>query len=345
VTDYTVSVYDMGGSTVVADLPVSTLTVSKTLNAPGSVEFSLPMRHSDCTYANLQPLARRVKVFRGGGPIWGGDLWAASVDAYSQTVRFACEGYFKRLRYRRFAENLFYKNVDQLAIAWGLIEYTQAQSNLGITGSAGSSGVTRSRHYCAWESGTVADAIEDLATADDGFDFEIAPNLAWTVWHERRGTTSPSKTFTFGTGPTNETDIWSLRLDDDGSSVANQIAGRPDDDCLDVSDFVVVEDASSIADFGLMQDLIDLPNIDERDDRRAFLKEELRIRKVTRKQVELLSPSLPWDDGYEVGDVVGLTADMGYISYSSEPFRVISWSVEVAEGNETASVLLDSVTT
>lgn len=344
-TDYTVSVYDMAGGLVVADLPVSTLTMSKTLNAPGSLEFSLPMRHSDCTYANLQPLARRVRVYRDGGLVWGGDLWAASLDASTQSVRFACAGYFERLRHRRFGENLFYRDVDQLAIAWGVIEYTQAQSDLGITGSAGSSGVTRNRHYCAWESGTVAEAIEDLATADDGFDWEIGPDLAWTVWHERRGTTSPSKVFSFGTGPTSETDVWALRLDDDGSQVANQIAGRPDDECLDVSDFVIVEDASSIADFGLMQDLIDLPNIQERADRRAFLKEELRIRKKTRKQVNLLSPSLPWVDGYEVGDVVGLTANTGYVNYSSEPFRCISWTVDVAEGNETANVLLDSVTT
>src|SRR5574342_247275 len=336
---YTVQVREIDpATTVVADLPVSSVVFSKTLNSPGGAVLELPMW--SVTRTNLRVLKHRVRILEDGNLRWGGDVMGADIDSKSQMLNVRALGYFERLRHRQFEQNLFYQNVEQFTIAWGLLDYTQgatlATGNLFITdGGAAASGITRKRHYCAWESGSIADAIEDLSMADDGFDFEITPDLVWNVYYPYRGVITPTKTFTLGDSPDDVTNIDDLRFTDDGDDSANYLAGIPDDECLDVSDFVIQSDSSSLSLYGPLHDAIDLPNISEKTERVNFLQEELRNRRYSKRQIVITTPDMPWDSpGFDVGDNVAVTADLGYVTFSSEVFRAITWEAHVANGQE-----------
>lgn len=344
---YTIQVREIDpATTVVADVPISALSFSKTLNSPGAATLTLPM--TSVARSNMRVLKHRVRVLEDGNLRWGGDIWGMSLDTKAQMMDVRALGYFERLRHRQFEQNLFYNGVEQFTIAWGLLDYTQgatvATGNLFITdGGAAASGITRKRHYCAWDSGSIADAIEDLSMAPDGFDFEISDNLVWNVYDGYRGVVTPVKTFTLGDSPDDASNIDDLSLTDDGDDAANYIAGKPDDECLDVSDFVIEPDSSSVSMYGPMHDVVDLPNISEKSERIGFLQEELRNRRYSKRQIVITTPDMPWDSpGFEVGDNIAVTADLGYVTLTAEVFRVITWEVHVMNGTEWSVLTCDS---
>lgn len=335
-TDYRIQLVDRAGTEKVADLFFTDLTISAVLNGPGAVSFALPLQHPDATADNLLPGAREVRVFRGATKVFGGLLWAVTADVNARAIRCAAEGWFSLLRHRVVTADLVFAEEDQLDIAWGLIAHTQSASSLGITrGSATASGIARSMVWCVEDEAVIGDAITDMASADDGFDFWIDAEKVWRTASPRRGS---STAVVFDAGQ----NISQLRIDKDAASMANRIIGY--DETLNcVPQTTVVEDAGSIATYGLLHGAVTISDLKDESSKGARLAEELRLRKQPSVQATLSTPLNPWADGFGLGDTVALTASAGFVSFASDPFRVISHATTIRGASERTQVVLDSV--
>ena len=349
--DYALRIEDLNDATILDDLTVSDLTYGEVLNGPGSITFTVPL--DAVSSADLAPGKRQVRLKRAGELVWGGYLWSSSVDLASGLVSFSGEGFFSRLRRRIITEDLFYFGVDQVEIAWGLIHWTQSQAkdgaDLGITRfGTGTSGYTRHRHWCCYDLANVGDEITSLAESLHGFDFRVGPDKKWwTSWDQttpgpRRGS-EVNVTFDLGSTPGDETNVLRMRWTKDATSLTTEVTGTgPDEDCTDLSTY---GSSGQIAAYGLLQDSLDLSDIREKDDRDDKLQEELRLRNAPVSTIEIVTTRTPFESPrYATGDVVTVTGGYGYATFSSDPYRVMSWEVSVQGGQETATVMLDSVT-
>lgn len=340
--DYTITVKSYAGSTLVADLPVETLEYSTVLDSPGSCSVDLLLDQAAATMANLPAGGAQLEVSRGGTPRWGGWVWSSQASLESQRVSLSADGWTSRLRHRVFDDSRAFFGAEQFNIAWSLIDYTQAKANggLGITRDGGEvpSGITRKRLYCCHERVTILDALEELAFADDGFDFEVTPAKVWKVYYPRRGTAS-SHVFSTGTGP-GVSNVWGLSLDIDGSELVNNVGVMPQNDvCTDIE---VLTNSGSITAYGLMEETLtsDAKHV---DDRRAEGREYVRMRNQPRWSLSIVTPDVPWDSpAYDIGDTVTVDADVGFATIN-QAFRVMSWRVQVQEGQEQVQLFLDSV--
>ena len=123
-----------------------------------------------------------------------------SGTAAKHTVSVSVGDYRAVLDGRQLWDNgqLSWVNVDQAAIAWGLIQHTQAQPGgaLGIKQGfgTGGTGITRIRNdYPAGKK--VGEALDQLSQVSDGFDWDITPaadprdpTLALEIFYPVRGT-------------------------------------------------------------------------------------------------------------------------------------------------------------
>lgn len=122
-----------------------------------------------------------------------------AIDANTHTVSVTVGDYRAVLDRRQLWEGgqLSWVNVDQAAIAFGLVQHAQAQpgGSLSITQGVGPvSGVTRARNdYPAGK--PVGEALDQLSQVDNGFDWDITPDpdprvpgQKLDIFHPARGT-------------------------------------------------------------------------------------------------------------------------------------------------------------
>jgi len=133
-----------------------------------------------------------------------------------------------------------------------------------------------------------------------------------------------------------------MQLDIDGVDLVNSIGVVPSTDiCTDIE---VLTDSGSITSYGLMEETLPADsNVKDAADMRAQGRQYIRLHKAPRWQVSLNTPDVPWDSpAYDIGDTVVVDADVGYATFN-QAFRVMSWSVNVREGQELVALQLDSV--
>ena len=321
---------------------------SRMLNGAGSLEFTLDMEGPGVTPDVYAPGKRELHLYRddGGGEIlvWGGRLWVADVD--HDWVRFMGLGWYETLRHREMAEDFYKVDTEQLDIAWQLIDYTQTQTggNLGITrGAAADSGITRTVLYCAEERQNIAQAIEDLGTADQGFDFEVTPAKVWKVWHPLKGE-ELSASVVLDTS----TNVQELRYTIDATVVANEVAGIGDrKDCEPVH-YASVKNVGSRDDYGLLQATISRSDIKEDGPLiNDLARKYLDLHKVARKAPVVGYPTIlegpsPLTGEFALGDVINLQASKGYATFD-DAFRVMGYTVTATQnGEERVDLNLDA---
>jgi hypothetical protein len=89
------------------------------------------------------------------------------------------------------ASRLVYGDVEQVDIAWDMINDTQSRvgGDLGISNASTATGVTRDRLFQVGDS--IGDRIKELSEVEAGFDWDIVPisasALEFRTWHEERG--------------------------------------------------------------------------------------------------------------------------------------------------------------
>lgn len=320
---------------------------SRTLNAAGTLEFMLPI--DACTAADFAPGQRELHLYRDDGSgeylAWAGHLWTADVRA--PWVRFLGMGWYEALRHREMSDDYYRTHTDQREIAWDLIDYTQTQDDggLGITlGATTGSSVHRTMEYCAEERMGIADAIEDLASADDGFDFDITPDKVWQTWVPFRGS-DLSATVELDTTE----NIVDMSYTVDGTQVENDVAGiGKKGDCEPIH-YIREVDETSRGSYGLMQGSISRSDIRQDDGLISSLAaERLALLKDARKQPRIrmyqgLGGPSPLSGDFEIGDIITVASSWGYATFS-DPFRVMGYSVSFDKlGHEMLELQLDSV--
>lgn len=329
----------------------SVMRWKRQLNGAGSLEFTLPTTGEGVTEATYAPGQRELHLYRddGGGEflVWAGHLWVADVD--HDWVRFMGLGWYETLRHREMAEDFYRVDAGQLDIAWELINYTQSQTggNIGVTRFPGSTGgVARTVLYCAEERQSIASAVEDLADADTGFDWEVTPTKRWKVWTPERGTDLSASVLLDAAST-----VSNLSYQVDATQVANEVAGIGERTDCEPIHYDREIDTTSRGDYGLMQTSVVRSDIRQDAERiSALARKELKLRKRARRlpavgyPAELGGP-LPMRGDFDIGDTVGLQASNGYATFD-DPFRVMAYEVTVNRmGREFVTLDLDAAVT
>lgn len=314
---------------------------TKIMNAPGAIEFSLPVDHSAVTTTNFAVGNREIHLYRDSTLVAAGNLMGADVSGWA--VRFTAQGFYGRLRRRVVVSDLFFKDTDQLDIAWGLINHTQSQTNggLGITrDSASASGVDRTMVYCIENSVIVSNAIEELASTDDGFDFEVTPDKKWKTWYPRRAYAS-------GITLTGAADLSTLGFSTDADDLVTEARGIvPADDTCNFPTVLTASGGGTT--YGLLQTNVDSGDNDVTSLLQGKVDEEYRINAGPRFKAQITLDSALSSYGssdFDIGHTVTLQATRGSFVNLNRLCRVAELSVAVPSYNrEIVTLGLDGVT-
>lgn len=170
---------DLRTNSILAELPLTSVNFTQTLNAAGTFNGELLLSGVNAAAMNVSdgtvPGRTAIYVDRDGILVWGGIIWSREYNSQDQHLRLAArefESYFER---RRILTNQTFTAVDQLTVAQTLVNQAQAVTggNIGITVPTNTSGVTVTKSYYTYEYKTLYSALLDLSRATDGFDFNI----------------------------------------------------------------------------------------------------------------------------------------------------------------------------
>lgn len=224
------------------DLPLNGVTFGSRLGQAGQLSGTIQM--SDTTVQDalagqppLHLLADRTAVYveLNGDLVWGGVLQQPNYQSSTKQCQIQCQdwwGFF--LNSRQISWNSSYANVDQLYIAADLLNcamgapYTSAQipgytpSYTGVVGGGvgvllgltaqgalgGSylSGITLTQSWLASANKAIGQAIADVGTAANGFDWTIDvaydssgnPTKTFNLWFPRAGRSYQTQQLTGG---------------------------------------------------------------------------------------------------------------------------------------------------
>lgn len=328
------------------------LRFTEKLNDYGTLEFVLPIDHADVTRANYAVGNRELHLYRDDGAgerlVWGGKLWTADVTGSGWFVRFVGHGWWYDFTRRLVTADYAFTSRDQLRIVRDLVDNTQAEGSggLGITHYDTSlSGVNRRIAICVEEGRIVADVIEELSQANNGFDFEVTPDKKLRLWYPKRG------------GSSGLTFDGTLSLSDfgyteDALDIVTEIVGLgPQEECS-VPETYTAASASAKATYGLLQEAEQLEENKDGDLRTAIVDERLRLGKQPLFEPKIgYSFPMPEAHGffdYQVGDTAIIQTSRGNsggFGYFTQTFRILAREVEVqSPGLEEITLTVDQVT-
>lgn len=197
---YTYLAMDLRTGTIIAELPLTNVMFSRILNGAGDFRAELPVTSPaqlgiDLTTAT-EPARTVLLVDRDGVLQWAGIIWTDDFRSSQAGWPIAGLELWSYFRHRLISGTRTYTSTDQLAIARDLVNYAQAKpgGNAGVAVGSETAGVNRNRTYYGDEYKSVAEAIEQLAAVEQGFDFSIDPTYAAGVpsfplhlYYPRRG--------------------------------------------------------------------------------------------------------------------------------------------------------------
>jgi hypothetical protein len=344
VAKYRYLVSDVWGN-VREEIPFADVSYTPQLNGAGSFQGSLPVDHEKATRAALEPMASAVWVERERTLVWGGIVAGVNAEA---TVSVTAAGFWTYFTARHIRHRKEYVDTDQLTIVADLISYAQTQPGgsigLQLSMPGAGSGVLRSRLYESWERKAVAEAVEELASLDNGFDFSIEPfygadgrpNKVLLLSYPRRGqrreiTLDLAKNL-----------IGMPRWTIDGARIANLVdaTGLGDAETMliataethDRGAYPVLEQVNSYRDEGEFSNLIDRAVADVK---------RLQV-PVEHLACDVRPDSEIKPGAFTLGDTLRCRARRGFIQIDGE-FRVTSYTINVDdEHNEKLSINLQS---
>ena len=233
--DYRVIATDLRTGARIAELPLTGLSFSSTLNGAGELSGVLPLPSGDPQLAAVyndavDEVRRQLVVERDGVVVWCGVVWASPYDDVNQQRAVRASETWSYYRRRLIGTRRVYRNTDQFTIARQLLTdaHAVAGGDIGVTVGAETCGVLRDRNYEVWERKNLGEAVEELANVLDGFDFGI--DAAWSptgqlvktfrVYYPRRGRRFALTGHVFEVGRNN---LISWDWPTDGTRYANRI--------------------------------------------------------------------------------------------------------------------------
>lgn len=148
-----------------------------------------PTLNAGCQISNLtEPVLQRLRdlaslptelwLYRAGKLVFAGPLLVAQTQGGGEGVSLYATGLLGYLRWMVVDTDLVYSQVDQFAIAAGLIDQWQSgpYSHFGIdTTGIAPSGIVRDGIYLAKELHPVGQRVEELGSRQNGFDVSVDP--------------------------------------------------------------------------------------------------------------------------------------------------------------------------
>jgi hypothetical protein len=182
---YTYLIADLRSGAILDELPLHGVSFDKKLNDTGSFRAQLSVADPEIRLREprllTEPGRTAIYVDRDGDLLWGGIVWTSRYSGANAVLELGASDLLSYFEHRLVLDpaNLTEPvpfDGDQIAIARELVGLAQAHpgGDLGVvvTGT-GSSGVPRTITYSPSELKPVADALRDLANAEDGFDFTL----------------------------------------------------------------------------------------------------------------------------------------------------------------------------
>jgi hypothetical protein len=254
------------------------------------------------------------------------------------TIAVGVSGWLDLLGQRYTGNNEVFSSVDAGAIAWDLIEDSQAltHGNLGITSGLIQTSVNRDRTY---NGKNIKDALIELSEVINGFDFEITWDKKFNVYYPYQGMDrSADLRFEY------KNNIKSIDVPRDGTKMINYViargAGQGDAQISDTE-----QDTASQTTYGLRQSILDYPDVIEAATLAAHANGQIASYKnIIDMPVIVLNGSLPPALGsYWLGDQIILTVpDLQTFSYLKDvKYKIDKISVKVdAEEQEEVELSL-----
>ena len=373
-TQYRYLFADLITNDILAELPLTNVSFTQTLNTPGS--FSGTILGSDINETGYDiagstiPARTAIYVDRDGVLIWGGIIWLRTWDSDSQHFSFEARefgSYFERRRitgdFMDGDQALVYDNEDQLFIAQDLLTLAQdlAGGDIGVVIPNNVSGVDVTRVYYAYEFKDVWGAIKDLSNQQDGFDFNI--DVAYDTNLEPRKyaqTAYPYRGITFNANNADALvfefpgNIVAYEWPDDGSVVANQMFGiGPQSNEAKIVAVATAPTNQIAAGYPLLEDTVSYT--DQYDPTILY---QQTLGEVTAKQEPVVTPKIvipayasPVLGSYKTGDecLLRITDDRFPNNGSgfglSQVYRIVAISVQPGEdGPERVTLTLTDPT-
>lgn len=225
--------HDLRTNAKLAELPLAGVSYEETLNGAGPFSATLPLTgHAAASATTKAPVAALLTsssmpertalyLYRDGAISGGGIIWRRT-RGKGRPAQIAGAGFWSYFRTQHLRTTASYSAADQLAIARDLVTLAQAVagSNIGITMGAEVSGVARNRTYFSYELKPIAEAVEQLAAVDHGFDFAIdiqpGPIKVLTLNYPRRGRIAGTTGVAFVDGK----NLLDYEVDEDGTASA-----------------------------------------------------------------------------------------------------------------------------
>jgi hypothetical protein len=318
-----------------SDVKFEGASIGWALNGPGTTEIEFPLDGLNApSNSLLQPGKKELKWYRNNNLVWGGYLWGVDVDLVGYTLRAFGEGYFSRLRHRVVVLDVGFTDENAHQIAWELIDQTQSQTNGDLNFTQGShvgGSLPVDREYCANQFPNIGDSISDLASMEDTWDFYISPQMSvhtdkvFRTFNPRLGSDLS------GSVEINPDNTHTLTYQIDAHWLANVIEIVGGDTCLPPA--IEETHAGSQANYGLMYYVEDASQFDHYRDLVSYARERRRLHQKPRWTATATydeSHGLPFNT-YDVGDIVSLTADRGYATFSQD-MRCIAFNVDLSIG-------------
>jgi hypothetical protein len=373
-TQYRYLFADLITNDILAELPLTNVSFTQTLNTPGS--FSGTILGSDINETGYDiagstiPARTAIYVDRDGVLIWGGIIWLRTWDSDSQHFNFQAREFGSYFEQRRITDNfmdgdqaLVYDNEDQLFIAQDLLTLAQALAggDIGVVVPNNVSGIDVTRVYYAYEFKDVWGAIKDLSNQQDGFDFNI--DVAYDNNLEPRKyaqTAYPYRGITFNANNADALvfefpgNIVAYEWPDDGSVVSNKMYGiGPQSNEAKIVAVATAPTDQIAAGYPLLEDTVSYT--DQYDPNILF---QQTLGEVTAKQLPVVTPKIvipayasPVLGSYKTGDecLLRITDDRFPNNGSgfglSQVYRIVAISVQPGEdGPERVTLTLTDPT-
>ena len=198
------------------------------LNKPGEATFTYSLKDFselatsiNSTVTALLGIGRfTLECLRDGSVFFAGQIlfFKREVNSISAEISVKALGFFWLLstRFAGLTSDRVFTATDAGAIAWTLIDETQDLTNgdFGFTQGTIQTSLNRTLTYTRK---SIKEAIEDLAFADGGFDFEVDENKILNIFYPFKGSDKTDTVIFRYPGP----QIQSISEEQDGTKLAN----------------------------------------------------------------------------------------------------------------------------
>jgi hypothetical protein len=318
-----------------------------TLLGAGSASFTYPLSHR---YAqDIREITTCLIVTRDVRVVWSGPIMQVDEDYVNNTMQVTATGWWEILDYR-FIESqqeslvdFTNQDYDSTVIAMTLLDAANLQQdqrdNFKHTGiDRGRMDVSQLRKRSYKVNDQISQSIRDLATIENGFDYEINPiTRQLDIYYPRKGTLRPEVVLGYNWGPKN---VGNVRVLTDGSTVRNRHRAA--------TTYITAEeeDPESIDTYNMRTELSSLGDVPD-SIAGAYAIGEVAFK--ARPKVTITITLRPGNASpelfrhFEIGDTLYLTARGGRNPIEKQPVRVFGASVSIDEnGVGTVSTLKTS---